>query len=356
MKTNRKPDGLRTHRVFAIAMIFVTAISLFSCSKCDDEEDIALKPAIVIKPAERVGIDSATLVAKLVPYEKGTTVSFEYRIAASWNWQVMPLPLDYTGQDSIAVTLKLTGLTANTKYSFRAKASNAGGDVTTLESTFETYAVSDCDGNLYHTVTIGTQTWLRENLRATHYANGESISHITNPEAWGQLTTGAYCWYDNDPKNGKVYGALYNWYVGANNDKVLIDGWHVPTVSEWWSLVDAIKDPANPLAQVDAMYKLLETGSLHWKPLTGIDPRTSSVIVATNSSGFTALPSGAIAPTIATGEIEFMNLHEGTAFWSSELFGPGAATGFVASYNYSFVGVGAIYPQKCGFSVRLISD
>ncbi len=341
MKTNRKPDGLRTHRVFAIAMIFVTAISLFSCSKCDDEEDIALKPAIVIKPAERVGIDSATLVAKLVPYEKGTTVSFEYRIAASWNWQVIPLPLDYTGQDSIAVTLKLIGLTANTKYSFRAKASNAGGDVTTAESAFETYAVSDYDGNLYHTVTIGTQTWLRENLRATHYANGEDIPNITNPEAWGQLTTGAYCWYDNDPKNGKVYGALYNWYVGANNDKVLIDGWHVPTVYQFADLRRFLGEYyyAGPA--------LMEAGTTHW-----VAPDRPG----TNSSGFTALPNGIFGHDPVTFKFVFMNLREDAVLWTATEATPLDAHLMDIDHRNCWMVLEAYYPKSLGCGLRLLKN
>src|SRR5665647_3709784 len=96
--------------------------------------------------------------------------------------------------------------------------------------------VTDIDGNVYHTVTIGTQVWMVENLKTTKYRNGDPIPNVTDNIAWGALTTGAYCNYNNDTNNSITYGRLYNWYA-ANNRNIAPSGWHVPTVAEWTILI-----------------------------------------------------------------------------------------------------------------------
>src|SRR5665648_308381 len=79
--------------------------------------------------------------------------------------------------------------------------------------------VSDIDGNVYHTVTIGTQVWMAENLKTTKYRNGNPIPNITSN--WAALTSGAYCWYNNDAATYKAnYGALYNWFAVADSRKI----------------------------------------------------------------------------------------------------------------------------------------
>jgi len=72
--------------------------------------------------------------------------------------------------------------------------------------------INDVDGNTYKTILIGTQTWMAENLKTTKYNDGTAISNVTNNTTWTGLTTGAYCWYNNDAATNKAtYGALYNW-------------------------------------------------------------------------------------------------------------------------------------------------
>ena len=100
--------------------------------------------------------------------------------------------------------------------------------------------ITDINGNVYKTITIGTQTWMAENLRATNYSDGTAITLKENATAWGDPSP-AYCWYDNNyDVYGTVYGALYNWYavdVESNNGKnVCPTGWHVPTLDEWNTL------------------------------------------------------------------------------------------------------------------------
>src|SRR5674476_633708 len=96
--------------------------------------------------------------------------------------------------------------------------------------------VTDIEGNVYHTVKIGTQTWMVENLKTTKYKDGTAIPLVTDNKVWINLPTPAYCWYDNDATTYKnTYGALYNWYA-VNTGKLAPTGWHIPTDAEWTTL------------------------------------------------------------------------------------------------------------------------
>jgi uncharacterized protein (TIGR02145 family) len=88
--------------------------------------------------------------------------------------------------------------------------------------------VTDIDGNVYQTVTIGNQIWMAENLKVTHYRNGDEIPNVTVQEDWKNLTTGAYCNYNNVA----VYGRLYNWLAVNDNRNIAPAGWHVPSDAE----------------------------------------------------------------------------------------------------------------------------
>ena len=99
----------------------------------------------------------------------------------------------------------------------------------------KTGTVTDIDGNTYKTVQIGTQTWMAENLRTTKYNDGEAIPYVTDNSVWVKLETPAYCYYNNDISNKKMFGALYNWYT-VNTGRLCPSGWHVPTDAEWTTL------------------------------------------------------------------------------------------------------------------------
>jgi len=96
--------------------------------------------------------------------------------------------------------------------------------------------VKDVDGNVYNTVTIGSQTWMKENLKVTKYRNGDPIANVTDGKAWSNLTTGAYCDYSNKPSNGKTYGKLYSYYSIVDSRSLCPTGWHVPSDVEWTTL------------------------------------------------------------------------------------------------------------------------
>jgi len=141
----------------------------------------------------------------------------------------------------------------------------------------DSITVTDIDGNIYKTVTIGSQIWMKENLRTTKYSNGDPIPEITSGTEWMNLISGAYCNYNNDPGFADTYGLLYNWHTVKDPKNICPDGWHVPSDSEWTTLIDFLE------GEDVAGGKLKEKGTAHW-----ISPNTG----ATDSYGFTALPSG----------------------------------------------------------------
>jgi uncharacterized protein (TIGR02145 family) len=139
-------------------------------------------------------------------------------------------------------------------------------------------SVTDIDGNVYQTVTICNQTWTKSNLNVSKYRNGDVIPQVTDPAAWSNLTTGAWCYYDNDPANGAVYGKLYNWYAVNDPRGLAPVGYHVPTETDWTTLSNCLG-----IDDLEIFNKMIEPGTTHW---------TIPHPEANNSSGFTALPGG----------------------------------------------------------------
>ena len=194
--------------------------------------------------------------------------------------------------------------------------------------------ITDIDGNVYDTVTIGTQTWMKENLKTTHYADGSAIPLVNDNAAWINLTTPGYCWYDNDRATyAQTYGALYNWHT-VNTGKLCPTGWHVPTSAEWETLITYLG------GWIIAGGKLKETGTEHWQsPNEG----------ATNESGFTAHPGGWVS-----GE-GFTDISTSGPLWSSTQEGTYFAWSYHPDYQSAHLGRDA-YNKGLGFSVRCIKN
>jgi uncharacterized protein (TIGR02145 family) len=161
-------------------------------------------------------------------------------------WSVNPTPTindtkttDGAGTGSFTSTL--SGLTAGTKYYVRAYATNNIGTGYGAQISFTTAGgeipeeLTDADGNVYDTVMIGSQIWMKENLKTTTYSDGTPITFITDSLAWLADHQGAYTWFHNDDGYKVTYGALYNWYA-VNTGKLCPTDWHVPTEDEWMTL------------------------------------------------------------------------------------------------------------------------
>jgi uncharacterized protein (TIGR02145 family) len=137
--------------------------------------------------------------------------------------------------------------------------------------------VTDIDGNHYNGIKIGTQVWMKENLKTTKYNDGVLIPKVADRSVWINLSIPAYCWYDNDSVGNKnLYGASYNWFA-VNTGKLCPLGWHVPSDTDWIVLTDLLG------GESVAGGKLKESGTTYWQ-----DPNTG----ANNESGFTGLPGG----------------------------------------------------------------
>jgi uncharacterized protein (TIGR02145 family) len=162
--------------------------------------------------------------------------------------------------------------------------------------TFDFVECTDGDNNNYPVVKIGTQLWMAENLKTTKYEDGSSaIPLISDNTAWRNLTTAAYCWFNNNEATYKLtYGALYNWYT-VSTGYLCPTGWHVPSAAEWTAL-------ENYLMVNGFNYDGTITGNKMGKSLastTGWNPGTTSGSVGNtdypakrNATGFSALPGG----------------------------------------------------------------
>jgi uncharacterized protein (TIGR02145 family) len=216
--------------------------------------------------------------------------------------------------------------------------------------------ITDIDGNKYHTVTIGNQIWMVENLRTTRYSNGDTILEVIDPNQWSKLTIAACCYYHDYAylilqnhdiyQTIQTYGRLYNWYAVTDNRKIAPMGWHVATVDDWNTLINYAggKDVAAG--------KLKEIGTKHWG--TPDDK-------ATNDYGFTALPGGICDIWGA-----FRDITSHGYWWTTSESDEKNAYTFL---NYCFMGgVGwnqslnsgllgpQAYSKKSGLSVRCVKD
>mgnify|MGYP001192070860 CR=1 FL=1 len=119
-------------------------------------------------------------------------------------------------------------------------------------SKINTSTTTDVDGNTYKTVKIGTQEWMSENLRITKYSDGTPIPNVTDNNQWTNLTTGAWCHYNNNSQHEATYGKLYNWYA-VNTNKLCPKGWHVPTDAELTILTDYLSANGHRRKTLDAL-------------------------------------------------------------------------------------------------------
>jgi uncharacterized protein (TIGR02145 family) len=196
--------------------------------------------------------------------------------------------------------------------------------------------IADIDGNVYNTITIGAQVWMKENLKATKLNDGTNIPLETNNAIWISLTNPAYCLYNNDATSYKnIYGALYNWFT-VETGKLCPTGWHVPSDAEWFNLIDFLG------GESVAGGKLKGPGNTYWNsPNTG----------ATDEYGFTGLPSG----DRIGADGGFYNLKDYAIYWSSDQSSATQAINRVLVFDGTNFRIG--YDNKtAGFSVRCVKD
>ncbi len=261
----------------------------------------------------------------------------------------------------------IAGLAANTTYYVRAYATNSAGTAYGEQKTFTTTApdwltcpstptITDIDGNVYNTVQIGQQCWMKENLRTTHYANGDII-----PIGGSSSSTSNPYYYDYSSSSFSLSqrGYLYNWpavmhgasYSNANPSGiqgVCPNGWHVPSEAEWTQLIDYVKSQNQYICGNNSDNNIAKALA----STTGWNTSSNNCAVgnnqsANNATGFSAVPTGYRSTSFSGSGIH-------TYFWTTT-YGNHHRKYKYISYSNSFVG-GDTRPEEYGHSIRCVHD
>ncbi len=321
---------MKSKRIIA-SLLFVVLTAAFSIG-CKKEETPKTDPVITWEnPAD---IHFGTLLDEIqLNAEADVPGTFVYTPASGTKLNIganQELKADFTPNDEstfnrASKTVTITVLPAGTSSA--------------IFNTSLTYGtVTDIDGNVYKTITIGSLTWMAENLRTTKYRNGDAIPEVTANSTWKSLKSDAYCNYENTKDLDQIatLGRLYNWFAVTDSRNLAPAGWHVATDAEWSSLTTFLG------GESVAGGKLKEASTLHWN-----SPNTS----ATNSSGFTALPSGRREYDSGV----FINLGYDGFWWTSSAYNPDYS--WYRDIHYTFASINrANFHKQYGFSVRCVKD
>ncbi|MBR4787192.1 MAG: fibrobacter succinogenes major paralogous domain-containing protein [Bacteroidales bacterium] len=269
--------------------------------------------------------------------------SFE-KLEAGWS---------YTQGTNLPFNGTLTGLDKEQTYYVKAYIIYSGmtmysDNTVTLQYTGVTCppTVQDRDGNTYSTVQIGSQCWMKENLRTTHYSTGGSITDLTNnTSSWSSTTGGAYCYYEGNASNRSNYGLLYN-YKAVETGSLCPEGWHVPTSDEvFTTLSNSISTTIGSTSVGGAMKT---TGTSYWNsPNTG----------ATNSSGFSARGGG-----YRNNSGTYSELKQSGVFWTSSNYNGTYSYNYMLSYDqgdlyhYGTASYDYAMHRNSGLSVRCLKN
>jgi uncharacterized protein (TIGR02145 family) len=247
---------------------------------------------------------------------------------------------DGTGAGIFASSL--TGLTNNTTYYLRAYATNSvgtvyGSQITVLTLPTGSLTVTDIDGNLYHTVTIGSQVWMVEDLKTTRYRNGDLIG-TTSPSTLNILALNSpkYQWpYNGDEANVTYWSRLYTWYAATDSRGICPTGYHVPSDAEWTTLTTYLG------GESVAGGKMKYTGTSYW-----LSPNTG----ATNSSGFSAVADGS-----RDYDGTFTGLEYVGDWWSSTEYS--SSDGYYRClYDLQIYITRTSYTKDAGMAIRCVRD
>lgn len=253
------------------------------------------------------------------------------------------------GAGSGAYRGRVTGM-GNATYHVRAYAMNATGIQYGNDKVFTTLAPSapgggvvDVDGNSYPSLVFGNgQEWMGQNLRATHFANGDPIPYVPDSLVWSGLDTPAWCAVDNNLLNAVTYGQSYNWHVVSDTRKVCPENWHVPTDLEWYGLVNYLGGEAVAGGKLKSTGDAANDTGLWWEN-----------IGATNESGFSAVPAGN-RPAAAW---NYGNVSYVAFFWTatSDPNDIARAWAWVCQSSDATTFHGN-YEKRMGFSLRCVKD
>lgn len=288
-----------------ILSAFTAMVFLTSCEKIDKNINEETLSASV----ENIKATSATINVTHNFADK-TVVKKGVWCSTISSFILTPKTEDYIVSTSLEnnFSIDLTKLNAGTTYFLRPYAIYANDTVFGEEIEFITDdyllfnpsvqygSATDIDGNKYKTVQIGDQVWMAENLRVTHYRNGEPIMTFETRE---NFESPVFYWFNNNEDYKEVYGAYYNYMAVSDKRNIAPEGWRVATQSDWEKLFEHIGNKAE---------MLMEQTSAHWN--FGYYPNINN-----NSTGFTAISSGVANHPYYQGRIGFW-----ASFWTSKTF------------------------------------
>ncbi len=233
---------------------------------------------------------------------------------------------------------------------------NIEKNAVTYNSDLSYGTVTDIDGNDYKTITIGTQTWMAENLKTTRFRNGDTIPTISNDKCWSKLTSAALCTYENTMNSDTLQklGFLYNWYAVKDVRNIAPEGWHIPTDAEWKVLQDYLSTAKYNTLTGDTTKDIAKSLAAATDWIFDDNIGTIGYDISTNNtSGFTAIPSG-----MRTSKGEFRGIGTSCCY-----YGIGTDPDFSESYciglvnycagigNYAYGGI-----ERNGYSIRCVKD
>jgi uncharacterized protein (TIGR02145 family) len=320
----------------AITLTIVSAMAVLFTGCPPSKDPIILSPTIGSVTATDVTPSTATLTIS-VSNNGGAEIKSGNVVVTGPSIATITIGSITAG----GFTATLSNLLPNSNYSFVASATNSVGLTGTKSDSFTSIdlpTVKDFDGNPYHIIMVAGKRRIKEPFRGTHFLNGDPIKNETDAAKWPNSTVPVYCWYNNDPELGKVYGGLYN-FKTVTDPRGLLPGFHSTTGKEWVDLENSLGDYST------AGPALMEAGNAHWK-----NPWRPG----TNTTGWGLLPNGAFAPD-ATGNYVFMNLGESFTAWN-EAYGNSQADIVEISITNSFLSIGYVYSQKLGIGISFTEN
>jgi uncharacterized protein (TIGR02145 family) len=329
-----------------LIMLIVALFMIFSCSKENTGPDNA-KPG---KPSNPNPENNATDVSLTTTFSwecvdpEGDILTYDIYFGTSPNPSYVNSVQSVTTYDPGTLNLETTyywKIIANDDHS-----NSTTGDIWQFISTG---TVTDIDGNIYQTVQIGNQIWMAENLKVTHYQNGDAVPHLTDNGDWQVASYGAYCVYGNTPSNADTYGNLYNWHAVDDSRGLAPEGWHIPTdeeIKELEMYLGMSQSQANSTgwrgtnegSKLAGNADLWNNGDLENDPEFG-------------SSGFSFLPGG--YRNFQNGN--FYSIDNYSYFWSATEYNTYFAWRRYLSYDTTQVYLSS-YSKQNGYSVRCVKD
>ncbi len=372
-------------KILCICLAFITIIGVLSCEKDDKKAtprflDVKIRFSGATKPSagdvlvlnlhydevtgksyRELPVDaSQSITLDQQQIESGFRATFEEYPKKETIYLSAYIDVDRDGELGTGdFALFYPNITLSDVESEMGKAENITGEyVVTMDVNVliggSAGGVVDIDGNVYETVIIGGQEWMKENLRVTRYRDGTPIPTGLDNKNWAETTSGAYSIYpygnadgiDSEEQMVATFGLLYNWYVVDNPKGVCPDGWRVPLDDDWKGLERTIGmgNEVNDAAWRGDKAALLMSTDDWWV--------TSDVLIGADDYGFSAQPAGARYP-----DGSYNRFGTFAYFWTSTPSGTQGTNGIRRLLTYNNVAINrSNRPSAEGQCIRCIKE